>query len=171
MVRLQRSTRIEAGEIVEWAYDPDPQPPTNADANVWDLMLGEWFADDRLYADLASNEDCPKRHVFLALLRERMRKRCLPTRWAKAANEAAVSASPSPHGANGKGRGRKNKHRAQAKVAARIAVEAESAARAHAETLLAVVRTKAHPDLRELATRLEAFLADPTTIGDAFWDA
>ncbi|AKU98687.1 hypothetical protein AKJ09_05351 [Labilithrix luteola] len=47
--------------------------------------------------------------------------------------------------------------------------ENEADARQYAEQLLILVRGQGGSDLRELATRLERFLADPTTIADEYW--
>ena len=43
----------------------------------------------------------------------------------------------------------------------------EADARQYAEGLVALVRV--HPQLQELATRLERFLGEPTTIADQYW--
>jgi hypothetical protein len=42
-------------------------------------MLLDWYADDRLYVELASDPNCPKSLVFLDLLRRRTRQACADT--------------------------------------------------------------------------------------------
>jgi len=71
----------------------------------------------------------------------------------------------------GKGRGKKEREHLRDNLARKVAEEAEEEARLFAGTLLRLARARTHPDLRELATRLERFLADPSTITDEYWDA
>ena len=110
MIRLLRSTRIEQEEIRAWAYDRDPRPPENADPNAWDLMITEWFAYDPLYVELALDEACPKREVFLSLLRQLLRRRCARTRWLnRESTDLLLGIPPSRWTGHSKGRGRKEK--------------------------------------------------------------
>ena len=53
-MRLRSPHQLVADDIVQWAHDDDPGPPENADPNVWELILLDWHADDRLYVELAS---------------------------------------------------------------------------------------------------------------------
>ena len=75
MTTLNHPTRISREELREWAYDPDPTLPENADADVWTLMLLDWYADVRLYVDLVADSSCPKRRYFLVLLRQGLRRK------------------------------------------------------------------------------------------------
>ena len=52
-----------ASEIRDWAFDAGAIEPTQD----FDLAIA-WTQDERLYLDLASNDDCPKRRFFLAVL-------------------------------------------------------------------------------------------------------
>jgi hypothetical protein len=171
MIRLLNPARIEQEEIRRWAYDPDPAPPVNADANVWDLMTLEWFADDRLYADLASDESCPKRQVFLALLRQRLRRRSRRTRWLASTSEQILRGVAHSTGMRKrKGGGRKEAERVESREARKVSEDAEAEALRHGQTLLELVRERRQAEMRELAARLERFLEDPTSISDPYWD-
>src|SRR5262245_32200531 len=50
-------------EVREWAYDAESLEP----CQDWDLALC-WAQHERAYLELASDEACPKRRYFLALL-------------------------------------------------------------------------------------------------------
>jgi hypothetical protein len=169
-MRLHHPTQIESSELRDWAYESDPSPPVNADPNVWDLMVTEWFADDRLYVALASDAECPKRLVFEVVLRERLRRRCARTRWLSLTTEQLLSGVP-PSSWNGRaaGLGRKGKSRARDAFARRVGEANEADARQYAEALLALVHV--HPELQELAARLERFLREPATVADPYWQA
>ena len=50
-------------EVREWAYDAEALAP----CEDWDLALS-WAQHERAYLELASDEACPKRRYFLAVL-------------------------------------------------------------------------------------------------------
>ena len=50
-------------DIRSWAFDADAEEPVQD----WDLLLST-VAQENLFLELASNDDCPKADFFLALL-------------------------------------------------------------------------------------------------------
>jgi hypothetical protein len=151
MLRLNRSTWIETSELFAWAYDSDAAPPTNADGNVWDLVLLEWCADDRVYVDLAGREDCPKRETFVFLLKERVRRRY---------QKAQVETTKQPSA-------RKTKKLVEASRTAHA--DGLAKAQDHANALALLVGESRHPDLAVLAENLKRLIADASTLKSAYW--
>lgn len=174
MIRLTDAHRCSYDEVRRWAYDPDPALPVNADPNTWDLMLGKWYPEFVLYAELIADDACPKRLVFLGLLRRGVLELCRSTRWSGKTTDDLLLGVGARHPIlrhKNKGGGKKEKARVRDQAARAITEAAEADARSHAGMLIEIVRGQAHPDLRELAIRLERFLADPATVADPYWEA
>jgi hypothetical protein len=152
MIRLNRPTWAEGSEILAWAYDGDAGPPSNADGNVWELVLLEWCADDRLYIDLAGREDCPKRLVFLGLLKSRVLRqyrRAQMTRDTRACS--------------------KRQRAVVLEAAERVQAAKLAEAKSYTRTLSQLLVAAKHRDLIELAHQLATLLKDAWFIEDAYW--
>ncbi len=68
-----------------------------------------------------------------------------------------------------KGRGRKEKAKRIIQHVESVANKAEAEAYEHARRLLQIAGLHPHPDLQELAGRLQHFLRKPSTICDPYW--
>jgi hypothetical protein len=161
MIRLANPRKLSAAELREWAYDPDPVPPENADANVWDLMIEEWYRQDDLYYEMAADPTCAKRGYLLAVLRYSVWR---SYQYAQLVNDTALRSVPRL-----KGRGRKEKVSRSNKIADMTAAKAAEAVRERARQLIQIARPYTDPDISELVSRLERLLSEPKTITDPYW--